>query len=252
MINLFELNPEQRLAAQTINGPVLILAGAGSGKTRTVTYRIANMVLNQRIPAKDILAVSFTNKAAMEMNERVTKLLGSYSKRGITLSTFHSLGLKILKEDIDKIGYSKDFTIYDSGDQQSIIREGLKNFKMDKAAFDKKTIQSKIGFLKNSGISADEFKRSKFFNPDDAYDMATEFVYHYYQDKLHFCNALDFDDILYLCVKLFRENPEMAGAENCPMRLGQPRQGIGDALEGRQGFTKPAETGLSPCPRWFF
>ena len=102
MIDLSGLNPEQRIAAETIYGPVLILAGAGSGKTRTVTYRIANMVANQGIPAKQILAVSFTNKAAMEMHERVGKLLGPRRKRGITLSTFHSLGIKILREDIEK------------------------------------------------------------------------------------------------------------------------------------------------------
>lgn len=210
MIDLSGLNPEQRKAAETIHGPVLILAGAGSGKTRTVTYRIANMVINQRIDPKQILAVSFTNKAAMEMNERVTKLMGSRRKRGISLSTFHSLGIKILREDIDKIGYNKDFTIYDQGDQMAIIREGLKKITTEKAAFDKKTIMSKIGNLKNRGIGASDFARSPFFDPDDAYDIATEAVYHYYQDKLHFYNALDFDDILFLCVRLFAERPDVA------------------------------------------
>ena len=209
-ISLDGLNAQQQLAAKTINGPVLILAGAGSGKTRTVTYRIANMIANHRISPKEILAVSFTNKAAMEMNERVAKLLGPRRKRGINLSTFHSLGIKILREDIHLIGYNKTFTIYDQGDQQAIIREALKNLKMDKASFDKKTIASKIGFLKNSGISAAEFKNTDFFDPEDAYDVAAEHVYHFYQDKLHFYNAVDFDDILYLVVKLFRAHPEVA------------------------------------------
>ena len=144
------LNPEQRKAAETVNGAVLILAGAGSGKTRTLTYRIGHMIQNLRISPKEILAVSFTNKAAMEMNERVSKLLGSRRKRGITLSTFHSLGIRILREDIQHIGYNKDFTIYDQGDQMAIIREGLKRFQTEKASFDKKTILSKIGLLKNS------------------------------------------------------------------------------------------------------
>lgn len=210
IISLDRLNPEQRCAAKTINGPVLILAGAGSGKTSTVTYRIAHMIANLRINPKEILAVSFTNKAAMEMHERVSKLLGPKRKRGITLSTFHSLGIKILREDIDKIGYNKDFTIYDQGDQQAIIREALKQFKMEKASFDKKTIASKIGLLKNNGISTDEFKDTEFYDPDDPYDIATEYVYHYYQDKLHFYNAVDFDDILFLCVQLFRNNPDIA------------------------------------------
>ena len=147
MIDLSGLNPQQRHAAETINGPVLILAGAGSGKTRTVTFRIAHMIDNLRINPKDILAVSFTNKASMEMHERVTKLLGPRKKRGITLSTFHSLGIRILREEIHKIGYNKDFTIYDSSDQMSIVREGLKQFKADKAAFDKKTICSRSSFV---------------------------------------------------------------------------------------------------------
>lgn len=210
MIDLSGLNPEQRIAAKTINGPLLILAGAGSGKTRTVTFRIANMVANQGIPSKEILAVSFTNKAAMEMHERVGKLLGPRRKRGITLSTFHSLGIKILREDIDKIGYHKDFAIYDSSDQMSIVREALKNFKADKSAYDKKTILSKIGFLKNNGISAEEYRDTEFFDEESDYDVATEYVYHFYQDKLHFYNAVDFDDILFLVVKLFESHPEVA------------------------------------------
>ena len=210
MIDLSGLNPEQRQAAETVNGPVLILAGAGSGKTRTVTYRIAHMIKNLRIPGKDILAVSFTNKAALEMHERVGKLLGSRNKRGLTLSTYHSLGIKILREDIHHIGYNKDFTIYDQADQMSIIREALKNFKMDKATFDKKTIASKIGLLKNNGISAEEYKDTEFFDPDDPYDQVTEYVYHYYQDKLQFYNAVDFDDILFLVVRLFEARPDVA------------------------------------------
>jgi DNA helicase-2/ATP-dependent DNA helicase PcrA len=210
VIDLSGLNPEQRQAAETINGPVLILAGAGSGKTRTVTYRIAHMIANKGISPSEILAVSFTNKAAMEMHERVSKLLGSRRKRGITLSTFHSLGIKILRQDIDKIGYHKDFAIYDASDQIAIVREALKHFKADKSAYDKKTILSKIGFLKNNGITADEFRDTEFFDEESDYDVATEYVYHFYQDKLHFYNAVDFDDILFLVVKLFQEHPEVA------------------------------------------
>lgn len=210
MIDLSGLNPAQKLAAETTEGPVLILAGAGSGKTRTVTFRIAHMIKNLRINPKDILAVSFTNKASLEMNERVTKLLGSRAKRGITLSTFHSLGIRILREDIGLLGYNKDFTIYDQSDQQSIVREGLKQFKAEKAAYDKKTILSKIGTLKNNGISAEDYANSEYFDPDDPYDVATEFVYHYYQDKLQFYNAVDFDDILFLTARLFEECPEVA------------------------------------------
>jgi DNA helicase-2/ATP-dependent DNA helicase PcrA len=210
MISLDGLNPEQKMAASTIEGPVLILAGAGSGKTRTITYRIAHMLDNLKIPAESILAVSFTNKAALEMKERVEKLLGRAKASKVTLSTFHALGLKILKEDIEKLGYSKRFTIYDTSDQLSIIREALKNYRSEKAAFDKTTIQSKISFLKNKGITADEFPKSSLFDPASDYDHAIEHCYHYYQEKLKFYNAIDFDDILFLNVKLFKTFPELA------------------------------------------
>lgn len=209
MISLNGLNPEQRKAAETVEGPLLILAGAGSGKTRTVTYRIAHMLMNLRIPGKEILAVSFTNKASAEMKERVSHLVESRMRKGITLSTFHSLGIRILREDIHHLGYNNLFTIYDQADQMSIVREGLKNYRSNKT-YDRSTIMSKIGLLKNQGISAEDFPKSKFYNPEDNYDGATEYVYHYYQEKLQFYNALDFDDILFLVVKLFVNFPEVA------------------------------------------
>lgn len=209
MIDLNGLNPEQREAAETVDGPVLILAGAGSGKTRTVTYRIAHMLVNLRIPGKQILAVSFTNKAASEMKERVSHLVDSRMRKGITLSTFHSLGIRILREDIHHLGYNNLFTIYDQADQMSIVREGLKNYRSNKA-YDRGIIMSKIGLLKNQGVSADEFPKSKYYDPENNYDGATEYVYHFYQEKLQFYNALDFDDILFLVVKLFKGFPEVA------------------------------------------
>ncbi len=209
MISLAGLNPEQREAAETVEGPVLILAGAGSGKTRTVTYRIAHMLTNKKISGKEILAVSFTNKAAAEMKERVSHLVDSRQRKGTTLCTFHSLGIRILREDIHHLGYNNLFTIYDQADQMSIVREGLKNYRSSKS-YDRGIIMSKIGFLKNQGISADEFVKSKFYDPENNYDGATEYIYHFYQDKLQFYNALDFDDILFLVVKLFKQYPEVA------------------------------------------
>lgn len=209
MISLDGLNPEQRKAAETVDGPLLILAGAGSGKTRTVTYRIAHMLTNLKISGRQILAVSFTNKAAAEMKERVSHLVDARHRRGITLSTFHSLGIRILREDIHHLGYNNLFTIYDQADQMSIVREGLKNYRSNKS-YDRSTIMSKIGLLKNQGISAEEFPKSKFYDPENNYDGATEFVYHFYQDKLQFYNALDFDDILFLVVKLFKQFPDVA------------------------------------------
>ena len=209
MISLNGLNPEQREAAETVEGPVLILAGAGSGKTRTVTYRIAHMLDNLKIPGNCILAVSFTNKAAAEMKERVAHLVDSKRRKGLTLSTFHSLGIRILREDIHHLGYNNLFTIYDQADQMSIVREALKNYRSGKS-FDKATVMSKISLLKNQGISAEEFTKSPHYDPENNYDGAAEYVYHYYQDKLQFYNALDFDDILFLVVRLFRNFPEVA------------------------------------------
>ncbi|MFW5887539.1 MAG: ATP-dependent helicase, partial [Bacteriovoracia bacterium] len=147
--------------------------------------------------------------AAKEMKERVTGILGRRQTRGITMSTFHSLGVRVLKQDIDKLGYHPNFSIYDQSDQMGIIREALKNYEGGKA-FDRKIIAGKIGNLKNRGITADEYQHTSLFCPDDDYDVAVEYVYKYYQDKLQFCNAIDFDDILLLVVRLFKEHPEVA------------------------------------------
>lgn len=166
MISLNGLNPEQREAAETVEGPVLILAGAGSGKTRTVTYRIAHMLDNLKIPGHQILAVSFTNKAAAEMKERVSHLVNAKVRKGVTLSTFHSLGIRILREDIHHLGYNNLFTIYDQADQMSIVREALKNYRSGKN-FDRGIVMSKISLLKNNGISAVEFPKSKLYDPEN-------------------------------------------------------------------------------------
>ncbi len=210
MISLAGLNTPQRSAAECVEGPVLILAGAGSGKTRTITYRIAHMVDNLGISPKQILAVSFTNKAAREMKERVIGLLGKSKSRGMTLATFHSLGVRILKNELDKLGYHKNFSIYDQNDQLAIIREALKNYRAEKEAYKKEDILSRIGLLKNNGLGPDDYSKSEYFNEEDPYDLATEYCYHYYQDKLKFYNAIDFDDILHLTVRLFEAFPEVA------------------------------------------
>ncbi|AUN98109.1 ATP-dependent DNA helicase Rep [Bacteriovorax stolpii] len=211
MISLSGLNDKQREAAETVEGPVLILAGAGSGKTRTITYRIAHMVDNLGIKGDSILGVSFTNKAAKEMRERVVTLLGAKKSRKIALLTFHSLGVRILKKEIDKLGYHLNFSIYDQSDQLAIVREALKLYHAEKK-FDQKDVQSKISYLKNAGISENDFADSPHFNPEDPYSHATEYAYRYYQEKLKFYNAIDFDDILFLTLRLFRENPDIARA----------------------------------------
>jgi DNA helicase II / ATP-dependent DNA helicase PcrA len=209
MIDLSGLNDKQRLAAETVDGPLLILAGAGSGKTRTVTFRIGHMLANLKIDPTNILAISFTNKAAKEMKDRVKHLVHYKLRRGLTLSTFHSLGLRILREEIHKLGYDNNFTIYDTNDQLAIIREALKLLKAEKS-FDRKTIHSKIGLLKNNGISPEEFVSTEFYDDEAPDDIATDYAYRFYQERLHFYNAVDFDDILFLTVKLFELHPELA------------------------------------------
>lgn len=170
------------------------------------------MISNIGISPKEILAVTFTNKAAKEMKDRAVTLLGKRKGRGMTICTFHSLGLRILKEDIDKLGYSKNYSIFDPADQMAMIRQALKHYHdADKdSAFDKSVILSKISFLKNNGITEIDYADSPYFDPDSAYDHCTEYCYRYYQDKLHFFNAIDFDDILLLCVRLFKNFPEVA------------------------------------------
>jgi len=210
MFDLSTLNEQQRIAATTIEGPVLILAGAGSGKTKTITFRIAHMIRNEQIAPSKILAVSFTNKSATEMRERVCALLTSAETKGMMLSTFHALGLSILKREIHHLNRNKNFTIYDSNDQLSVIKEGLKTFKDEKSAFDAKTIHSKIGRLKNAGLSEHEWVNSNHFDHEDPYDRATHHCYLYYQEKLKFFNAIDFDDILFLTVKLFESFEDLA------------------------------------------
>lgn len=167
------------------------------------------MLENLKIPGNQILALSFTNKAATEMKERVSHLVPARVRKGVTLSTFHSLGIRILREDIHHLGYNNLFTIYDQADQMSIVREALKSYRSSKT-YDRSIVMSKIGLLKNKGIGPNEFTKSAEYDPENNYDGAAEYVYHYYQEKLQFYNALDFDDILFLVVRLFNEFPDIA------------------------------------------
>ncbi len=143
------------------------------------------------------------------MRERVISLLGKRKARGMTLLTFHALGVRILRQEITLLGYHKNFSIFDTNDQLSVIKEALKSFKGGKE-FKRETIQSLISFLKSRGIGATEFGNSKFFDEENPYHLATEYVYQFYQDTLRFYNAIDFDDILFLVVEIFKRYPEKA------------------------------------------
>ena len=156
-LRLDELNPPQRRAVTHRDGPLLVLAGAGSGKTRVITYRVA-WLLEQGVPAESILAVSFTNKAANEMRERVIHLVGQKAADKVTMCTFHALGLMILKAEREALGFPTGFTIYDQADQLGVVRECLRQVQLDDRRFDPKAILHRISLAKNKFIAPGELE----------------------------------------------------------------------------------------------
>jgi DNA helicase II / ATP-dependent DNA helicase PcrA len=217
MVNLNTLNPQQRLAAETINGPVLILAGAGTGKTRVITFRIAHMVARGIAPG-NILGVTFTNKAAREMRERVSRLLPrsvesrkardeSSGTRPSTLDsrpticTFHSLCVRILRQHIEKLGYKRNFVIYDESEQLSAVKKILANISAKGEKTDPGAVLAMLSKFKNGG------ENSKKFSDENIRALA-EHIAKRYESALHACNAVDFDDLILLTLRLFREHPD--------------------------------------------
>ncbi|MGM9881981.1 MAG: ATP-dependent helicase [Bacilli bacterium] len=199
-MNVQELNSKQIEAVNHIDGPMLVLAGAGSGKTKVLTNRIANLIENGVSPS-NILAITFTNKAAKEMKDRVIKLIGS-SAYNIQISTFHSLGLKILKENYNLLGYDRNFTIIDSDDVLTIIKKIMKDFNMSKEHYNPREIKNKISSAKNAMMGVESFSKVEF-------DSKIVDVYREYQDKLKRGNSVDFDDLLVLPIKLFKNYPNI-------------------------------------------
>ncbi|CAG7839095.1 ATP-dependent DNA helicase PcrA [Clostridium novyi B str. ATCC 27606] len=199
------LNKEQYKAATAIEGPVLVLAGAGSGKTRVLTYRIAHMIEDLGIPQYNILAITFTNKAAGEMKDRIKKLV-SNSIDSMWVSTFHSCCVRILRREIDKLGYSKNFAIYDSSDQKNLVKQCMKELNINDKDINEKEIISKIGKQKDNLITAEEYKKR---NEKDFRKNKIADVYLLYQKKLKNSNALDFDDLIFKTVELFKKNPDI-------------------------------------------
>lgn len=199
------LNKQQYEAAITVDGPLLVLAGAGSGKTRVLTYRIAHMIEDLNIYPSQILAITFTNKAAHEMKERVKLLVGKEADN-MWISTFHSSCVRILRREIDKIGYNKNFTIYDSADQKTLINQCIKKVGINIKDINDKEILSKIGDQKDQMISPQEFKikNEKNYRMNKIAD-----VYILYQKRLKENNALDFDDLICKTVELFKKQKEV-------------------------------------------
>jgi DNA helicase-2/ATP-dependent DNA helicase PcrA len=203
VVKLDELNPPQREAVTTVDGPLLVLAGAGSGKTRVITYRVAHL-LDRRVAPGEILAVSFTNKAAEEMKERVGRLVGRRG-REVHLSTFHSLGLAILKSEKQALGRGGGFTIYDASDQLGVLRELCRRTSMEERRFDLKAIQFRISLAKNAFLTPEQMMEAA--DATDEYDLIAADLYPKYQAALAGYHAFDFDDLICAPVRLFERDP---------------------------------------------
>ena len=198
MIELDNLNKEQMEAVKYTEGPLLVLAGAGSGKTKVLTTRIAYLIEKENISPYNILAITFTNKAAKEMQARVIKLVGDYAKN-MQISTFHSFGLRILRENYEKLGYDRNFVIMDSDDSLTVVKKILKELDLDSKQFNPNGIRNKISSCKNELVSPNEYEKYA----SSEYEKVVLEVYRKYEEKLKNNNSVDFDDLLILPIKLF-------------------------------------------------
>ena len=198
---LHNMNPQQKEAILTTEGPLLVMAGAGSGKTRVLTHRIAYLMSEKQVSPYNILAITFTNKAAREMKERVEKLIGERGK-DVWISTFHSMCVRILRRDIDLIGYDLNFGILDDADQLSVIKTVMEDLNLDPKRQSPKYFLSQISNAKNELKSPRDL--SKEFENEDVIR-----VYERYQQILFKNNRVDFDDLLVLTVHLFEKHPEV-------------------------------------------
>ena len=203
-MDLSTLNDKQKEAVQWGNGPLLVLAGAGSGKTRVLTTRLAYLVNEKGVNPYNILAITFTNKAAKEMKERSYKMLGS-SAYQMQISTFHSLGLLLVRENYEKLGFDKNFTILDSDDSLTIIKKILKDMNLDPKVYNPRAIRNKISSAKNELMDSNYY--SRFANSE--YEEIVLAVFRKYEEKVFKNNSVDFDDLLLLPIKLFKKYPEV-------------------------------------------
>lgn len=202
-IDLSGLNPAQREAAECTRGPLLVLAGAGSGKTRVLTYRIAHMIADEGVKPWQVLAITFTNKAAAEMRERLEALL-PYGTRGMWVCTFHAMCVRMLREDPELIGYRPNFTIYDDDDSRRLVKTIMADLDIDQKQFPMNSIRAKISAAKNAMVGPDEMASSS--NPAD---RAAARVYRELDRRLAKANAMDFDDLLVKTFELLSKRPEV-------------------------------------------
>ena len=203
-MNLDELNDKQKEAVLYNEGPLLIIAGAGAGKTKTLTTKIAYLIEEKNVSPYQILAITYTNKAAKEMKDRLYMQIGSVAKK-LTVSTFHSFGLKLLRDNYERLGYDKNFVIMDSDDSLTVVKKIIKDLGYDPKIYNPKAIRNKISSCKNEMTSPEMYER---FAVSD-YEKVVYEIYKKYEDKLQKNNSVDFDDLLLLPIKLFRNNKDV-------------------------------------------
>ena len=205
--DLETLNPQQREAALVTEGPLLLLAGAGTGKTRVLTYRIAHLVNNLHVSPYQILAITFTNKAANEMRERLSALLGGYL-RGMWVATFHAMCVRLLRADAEKLGFTRDFSIVDEADSKRLFKELYTVLNINEKTYPANGIRARISVAKNELVGPDELRDTA----KNSYERVASQVYAAYQERLRLANAMDFDDLLVKAYQLLSANPEILDA----------------------------------------
>jgi DNA helicase-2/ATP-dependent DNA helicase PcrA len=207
---LGELNPIQREAVMQTEGPVMIIAGAGSGKTRVLTYRIAHLI-NKGVSAFNILALTFTNKAAREMKERIHHIVGNTDSANLWMGTFHSVFARILRYEAEKLGYPSNFTIYDTDDSKSLIKTILNEMGLDDKVYKPSLVLNRISGAKNNLISAQQYLANREVTEEDRLSGKPKLglVYQAYETRCFKASAMDFDDLLFKTNILFKTYPEI-------------------------------------------
>ena len=210
MSYLDELNAAQRAAVEYNEGPLLVIAGAGSGKTRVLTYKIAYL-LEHGVHAGNILALTFTNKAAREMKSRIASLVGEQVARYLWMGTFHSICTRILRQEAELIGYTRDFTIYDTTDSKSVIKHIVKDMQLDEKVYKPNVVLSRISLAKNQLLSPTSYSSNRDYTMQDRFARIPEVsrIYSEYNRRLKACNAMDFDDLLFMTNTLFKNHEEV-------------------------------------------
>ncbi len=211
---LDELNESQRAAVEHIYGPTMVIAGAGSGKTRVLTYRIAHMV-NEGVDPFNIMALTFTNKAAREMTERIGQIVGGGEARNITMGTFHSVFARILRFNADRLGYPSNFTIYDTQDSKSLLKDIIKGFNLDDKAYKPSSVFGRISSAKNNLISPEAYLENPDIQTEDKLSKRPEIgrIYQTYANRCKNAGAMDFDDLLYQTNILLRDFPDVLSSQ---------------------------------------